>query len=150
MSSTPTNCGEPCACVSTTNSVTTQTATVPWLPSRPLTYSQITINLTRQDNTKQQDVLTIDVDPFSDGFYVTFEQKTANARTRALYMADSLKKYLSMYFKALSHAEENYKSVTFNVPLFPCVTQTLEDAQNYLSSNLLPQIQFLIEDWPRI
>ena len=149
MSSTP-NCGEPCVCAPTNGNTNTVTHAPPWSSSRPVAYSQITIVLTRQDATKQKDVLTIDVDPFSDGFYVTFEQKTANARTQALYMVNSLQKYLSMYFKALSHAEENYKSVTFNVPLFPCVTQTLEDAQNYLTGNLWPQIQFLIEDWPRI
>ena len=106
--------------------------------------------LVHNDITKQNDLLVIDVDPFSDGFYVTSELKTLGIRTRTGYTTDTLYKYLDMYFKALSYAKENYKSVTFNVPLFPCVTRGIDTAQDYLAKNLIPQIRFLLEEWPRV
>lgn len=160
MSSNP-NCGEPCAYAigsSSPTAVATASSPVPhscvagpapWHSVEP-SFAQITVVLTRQDITKQNDVLTIDVDPYSDGFYVTFEQKVHGIRTRTYYLADNLYKYLGMYFKALSFAEANYKSATFFVPLFPSVTQPINDAKNYLIVSLVPQIQFLMSDWPRV
>jgi hypothetical protein len=153
------NCGEPCGPCATTPATMPVAAAgaagpgagaagaAPWPPIPP-TYAKITIVLTRQDTTKQNDVLTIEVDNYSDGFYVSNLQGVHGARTRSHYMLNTLTKYLDMYFNALSYADENYKSATFNIPHFPTVTMDVHDAKKYLNNVVLAQINFLIPDWP--
>jgi hypothetical protein len=147
MSANP-NCGEPsCPCAAQTPPASAGAGTIPWPPAPP-SYAKITIVLARTDTTKQNDVLTIEVDDHSDGFYISNLQGTYGTRTKSHYMLNNLTKYLSMYFSAISYAEENYKSVTFNVPHFPTVTQSVHAAKDYLKNVVFQQINFLIPDWP--
>jgi hypothetical protein len=133
-------CGEPCGCLQLPAG-TVSPYSVP-------NYAKISILLLRKDSTKQNDILTIEIDPFSDGFIVTFEQKITGVRTRAYYEVNSLYKYLAMYFKALTYDENIYDSVTFNVPLFPSISLSTDAAAKYLKEMLSLQIQALIPVWP--
>jgi hypothetical protein len=127
-----TGCGEPCGPA----------------PSAMPSYAKITIVLLRKDSFKPSDVLTIEVDPYSDGFNVTFEQKALCTRTRAYYEVKNLYKYLAMYFKALTYDENIYDSVSFNVPLFPSISLHPDEATKYLNEMLISQIHSLIPIWP--
>lgn len=111
-------------------------------------YASITIILQHAIEGRKDDLLTIDVDPDSDGFIVTLEQQFMGAQSVQYMMPDRLVDYLWMFFHAAGEDAEGYARAQFNVPLFPSVLIRSMDIYSYLEHNLIPQMEFLYEDWP--
>ena len=110
-------------------------------------YADIVIHL-RKPGAQPDDILTVSPDPESDNFIVSFEQP-AHESWITLYMpANKLNSYLSAFFSSATWDRNPYSTVEFNVPFFPVMTVDQEDAFDYATRNLLPQIAFHLDDWP--
>jgi hypothetical protein len=110
-------------------------------------YADIVIRL-QKPGAQPDDILTISPDPESDNFIVSFEQP-AHESWITLYMPpNKLNSYLSAFFSSATWDRNPYTTVEFNVPFFPVMTVDQEDAFDYATRNLLPQIAFHLDDWP--
>jgi hypothetical protein len=120
-----------------------------------LTHLPITLRFKTDD--EEDDVMTIEVDPDSDGFFVTFEQNSMNSYiTSSIADVKSLKKYLEVFLTSISWDSAGYDDVQFDVPMFATVLLPVKStkgngymgATHYARMNLFRQIEILCEDWP--
>lgn len=111
-------------------------------------YADITIVLQHRNSARPDDTLKIEVDPYSDGFIVTFHQRYIGSRATQYMTYDSLLTYLRIFFDATCVDSDGYSHVQFNTPLFPAVILDAEDAPYYADREFVDQINFLMEDWP--
>lgn len=112
-------------------------------------YGDITIILQHATTSRPDDVLKIAVDPYSENFIVTWDQRYVGATTTHFMSPAKLDAYLQIFFTAAKKDEDGYEHVQFSVPLFPTVMVDLEDAGRYAKYNLAAMIEFLSDDWPR-
>jgi len=111
-------------------------------------YGVVTIILQHTDESRPDDMLTIEVDPDSDGFIINWDQRYVGAKTTFYMSAENLDVYLNIFFAAARRDKDGYAHVQFSVPLFPTVMVNLADAGRYAEYNLAAQIEFLSDDWP--
>jgi hypothetical protein len=110
--------------------------------------TSISIILQHKDTSRPDDLLLIEVDPDSDGFYVTLNQNYIGTNCTSRMSYDALGHYLQMLFRATELDVEGYSHVQFNVPLFPATAVSIHAAFDYVAEELGEQIGFLMEDWP--
>jgi hypothetical protein len=111
-------------------------------------YSPVSIILQHKDKSRPDDTLLIEVDPDSDGFYVTFSQNYLGSEVTSRMTVDDLYDYLLMFFNASKYDEDGYRYAQFNVPLFPSTLVRIGRASVYVSHILSSQIDWLTPDWP--
>jgi hypothetical protein len=111
-------------------------------------YSPVSIILHHKDKTRPDDTLLIEVDPDSDGFYVTLGQNYLGSEVTSHMTVDDLYDYLLMFFNASKYDEDGYRYAQFNVPLFPSNLVRIGRASVYVSHILSSQIDWLTPDWP--
>lgn len=111
-------------------------------------YADISMLLVHKDRSRPDDVLTIRVDPYSDGFYVTVDQKYIGSSCTAYFGANDLPGYLRGFFQSMQYDDDGYSHVQFAAPLFPAVVVKRRYTLEYLNYQLIPQISFLLNDWP--
>jgi hypothetical protein len=110
-------------------------------------YAPIEIRMKKHDGSAD-DVLTVQPDPESDNFMVTFEQPAEESWVTLYMPQNKLNAYLSTFFSAATWSEDLYSAAQFFVPFFPSTTVTQDDAYEYATRELLPQIAFHLDDWP--
>jgi hypothetical protein len=111
-------------------------------------YAEITLLLIHKDSSRPDDVLTIRVDPDSDGWLVTLDQKFVGSSSTFYLELNNLPDYLRRFFRCLNADADGYSYVQFAVPLFPTVVIKRRRALLHINNHLLPQIHFLMDDWP--
>lgn len=114
----------------------------------PCKYGDITIILQHINTSRPDDMLKIAVDPHSENFIVTWDQRYVGATSTFVMSPAKLDAYLRIFFEAARRDEDGYEHVQFSVPLFPTVMVDLEDAGRYAKYNLAAMIEFLSDDWP--
>ena len=114
----------------------------------PCKYGDIVIILQHVNTSRPDDMLKIAVDPHSENFIVTWDQRYVGASSTFVMSPEKLDAYLRIFFKAARRDEDGYEHVQFSVPLFPTVMVELEDAGRYAKYNLAAMIEFLSDDWP--
>jgi hypothetical protein len=111
-------------------------------------YADITAILIHTDPSRPDDSLTIRVDPYSDGFYVTLDQNYLGSHCTSYFGVNDLAGYLNSFFRCLDADADGYSYIQFAAPLFPAVVVKRRNAIGYLNTQLIPQIGFLLTDWP--
>jgi hypothetical protein len=111
-------------------------------------YAEITLLLIHKDSTRPDDMLTIRVDPDSDGWLVTLDQKFVGSSSTFRLELNDLPDYLRRFFRCLDADVDGYSYVQFVVPLSPTVVVKRRNALLHINNHLLPQINFLVDDWP--
>jgi hypothetical protein len=120
----------------------------PAVEEEPCKYGDITIILQHINTSRPDDMLKIAVDPDSENFIVTWDQRYVGASSTFVMSPDKLDAYLRIFFEAARRDEDGYGHAQFSVPLFPTVMVELEDAGRYAKYNLAAMIEFLSDDWP--
>ena len=110
-------------------------------------YAPIEIRMKKHDDSAD-DVLTIEPDPESDNFMVTFEQPAEESWVTLYMPQNKLNAYLSTFFSAATWSEDLYSAAQFFVPFFPSTTISQYEAYDYATRELLPQIALHLDDWP--
>jgi len=110
-------------------------------------YAPIEIRMKKHDDSAD-DVLTIEPDPESDNFMVTFEQPAEESWVTLYMPQNKVNAYLSTFFSAATWSEDLYSAVQFFVPFFPSTTVSQDEAYDYATRELLPQIALHLDDWP--
>jgi hypothetical protein len=110
-------------------------------------YAPIEIRMKKHDGSAD-DVLTIQPDPESDNFMVTFEQPAEESWVTLYMPQNKLNAYLSTFFSAATWSSDLYSAAQFFVPFFPSTTVSQDEAFDYATRELLPQIAFHLDDWP--
>ncbi len=110
-------------------------------------YAPIEIRMQKHDGSAD-DVLTVQPDSESDNFMVTFEQPAEESWVTLYMPQNKLNAYLSTFFSAATYSEDLYSAAQFFVPFFPSTTVSQDEAFDYATRELLPQIAFHLDDWP--
>jgi hypothetical protein len=107
-------------------------------------YAKIIITVQRAET---DDVLAITPDLDSDGYYVSFDQKSIRNKSHCYFNNTQLVDYLHIFFHTLLYDSETPRYIQIDCPMFPTVLFPPSQMENYF---LLLQRQLAIvqEDWP--
>lgn len=109
-------------------------------------YAKILVTIQR--NGRPDDLLSIAPDLESDGYYVTFRQRTVGSTASHYCENGALVSYLRHFFAALQYDHDRPHFVQLDIPMYPTVLLTLGNLLGYEQHVLGPQIESLQEDWP--
>ena len=108
-------------------------------------YAKILVTIQRDG--KPDDILIVTPDLESDGYYVTFRQRTVGNTTDRYFANEALLPYLSVFFSGLLYDHDRPNFVQFDVPMYPTVLLRPDTLFSFESA-LRDQIESLQDDWP--
>ena len=109
-------------------------------------YAKILVTIQRDG--RPDDVLSVSPDLDSDGYYVSFRQRTVGNTTSHYCENGGLVSYLRQFFTALLFDHDQPDFIQLDIPMYPTVlltSKTLLSYENYVLGN---QIASLQDDWP--
>lgn len=107
-------------------------------------YAKIIVTLQRKE---VDDVLTIIPDMDSDGYYVTFDQRSVKNRTCRYFGNSILADYIRTFFQTILSDTDLPAHVQIDCPMFPTVILPPFHLEGYFPL-LEKQIDTLQDDWP--
>jgi len=108
-------------------------------------YAKILVTIQRDG--KSDDLLIVTPDLESDGYYVTFKQKTIGNTVDRYFENAALLPYISSFFTGLLYDHQRPDFVQIDVPMYPTVLLTPEKLFAY-DAVLNHQVESLQDDWP--
>ena len=108
-------------------------------------YAKIIVTIQRTG--KPDDLLSIVPDLESDGYYVTFKQRTVGNTADRYFENESLVPYLSSFFTGLLYDHDRPDFIQLDVPMYSTVLLTSDSLFSY-GAILSHQIDSLQDDWP--
>jgi len=112
--------------------------------------SPISIVLTRDASSKNDDILKIRPDEDNEGVYfVTYEDK--NSKHKYEFTADwvHVEQYVNQVLSLLKYDEEPFQNVQFQFPSYPVIVVSPRQIGNdHLMDNIWNIFESIGEDWP--
>ncbi len=94
------------------------------------------------------DFLTIEPDPDSNGYFATFDQQTVGNYVTIPLTNNELIPYLTRFFEAIQYDWSSCTEIQCDCPAYPSVSLPQKSMGGYVYHTLQQQVMFLQTCWP--